>query len=98
MNFKETVYWLGSNTPDNIACIEEIDYGITVSTATSKNIRALYLKRNKEPLANILNCAEGCPIPKQLSEYYPNLTQKEWDAILRTATLVFSALEQSEEV
>ena len=44
-------------------------------------------------VTDILNSAEGCEIPSQLLANYPDISQKQWDATLRMATMLFIALQ-----
>lgn len=44
-------------------------------------------------LSGVLWRAEGCPIPAELQESFPEFRQDQWNAVLRLATLIFTALE-----
>ncbi|WP_317933131.1 hypothetical protein [Halioxenophilus sp. WMMB6] len=78
----------GSSTDDNLACtaniavVQEEEY-IGLGTASGRL------------LSGITNSAEGCAIPAELQESYPDLTQAEWDALLRVCTLLLTDLERT---
>ena len=89
--FRAALLSLGSETDDNTHALA----GIRVSefTSDSFNLGGLQLARLGAPLSDVLNCAEGCSIPTQVQECYPDLKQCEWDAVLRVATMTLSAFE-----
>lgn len=90
--FAATLLAFGSETEDNLALVDRIgiretpyyDYG---------RIIGLALKSNDTPVSDVLNFAEGSRIPEGVHQRFPELEQEDWDAVLRLATLVFSALE-----
>jgi len=76
----------GSDTTDNLACIDRLTLG------ESDGSFSLILKSG-ELVSDILNTAEGCNIPQQVQDSYPNLTQEQWDAVLRLSTIVLTLFE-----
>ena len=90
--FRAAFLSLGSETEDNCQALRHI----TVSEFGSESdfaLGGLQLARAGVPLSQVLNCAEGCPIPMQVQERYPDLEQNEWDAVLRVATMTLLAFE-----
>ena len=90
---KSSLLAFGSETGDNVACAERIgvedlpycDYGRIVGpTIKSRHIL----------ISDILNNAEGSAIPASLQEQYPELEQDDWNAVLRIATLAFTAFQR----
>ncbi|MEZ5387281.1 MAG: hypothetical protein R3F13_17365 [Prosthecobacter sp.] len=88
--FRKTFLAFGSETDDNKAALNavvvrefdpEYDFGFG-GLATSGG-----------PLSAILNSAEGCDIPTQVRTNYPDLTQGEWDAALRVATMALISFQ-----
>ena len=65
----------------------------TDSTRTDSTRTGAALRRSGIPVADLLNAAEGTPLPTQLAEDFPAVTQDDWDAVLRLATLLFVAAE-----
>lgn len=82
---------LGSDTDDNTQAIECIR--VSEFASDSFTLGGLQLARLGASLSDVLNCAEGCSIPTQVQECYPDLKQCEWDAVLRVATMTLSAFE-----
>jgi len=79
----------GSETEDNVQCVQRVKVG-TVPTTSGVGFA---LRTSNLSVARILNVAEGSPVPDDVLEYYPNITQEDWDAVLRLCTLVFSLCE-----
>ena len=75
-----------SETPDNLACIEQLK--IIEGDAAS----GLGLK-NGELISDIIHSAEGCEIPEQVKMAYPKLSQDQWDAALRVMTILITLFE-----
>ena len=48
----------------------------------------LAVRRRHWLVTEILNSAEGSPVPAQVRRDFPRITQREWDAVLRLATMV----------
>jgi hypothetical protein len=82
----------GSDTADNLDAITRVEIGMFPSTAERKS-EGMRLAATPVGLSNVLNAAEGCPLPPQLREEFPDLSQQDWDAVLRVACLVFLSLE-----
>jgi len=90
--FKEALFSYGSETEENISCIEEIEYR-EITERDGRISRGLFLRSSGFSLPDVLNFAENTPIPDRVSEEFPDLTQKEWDAIIRLAVLVLGATD-----
>jgi hypothetical protein len=89
--FRRALLDFGSETDDNRACAAEIG----VSTVRDRGLltTGLTLRRKGRLVSQILNDAEGTPVPAALRKRHAGITQREWDAVLRLATLVFISLE-----
>ena len=89
--FRAAFSSLGSETDDNTQALA----GIRVSEFASDSFAfgGLQLARLGAPLSDVLNCAEGCSIPSQVQQCYPDMKQSEWDAVLRVATMTLLAFE-----
>ncbi|HEY4024211.1 MAG TPA: hypothetical protein VGM75_36385 [Pseudonocardiaceae bacterium] len=88
---RRELLWFGSSTPDNRDAAERLAVGEVRRWGGRK--LGITLARTGSLVSDVLNQAEGCPIPDSLAEAYPDLVQEEWDAVLRLAALVLLALE-----
>ncbi|WP_073485694.1 hypothetical protein [Streptoalloteichus hindustanus] len=82
----------GSQTEDNQSCVERIGVCEEVSRDGSR-VRRLGLRSIGVPAADLLNAAEGVEVPESVRAEFPDVGQADWDAALRLATLVLTALE-----
>ena len=83
----------GSETEDNLACARRVAMAADAlpGTGPSRGGLAVTVGETGVQVADVLNVAEGCPLPAQVAEYFPEFSQDDWDAVLRLATLLFSA-------
>jgi hypothetical protein len=77
----------GSSTDDNKSCVSNIEI------VQKSKVVGIGTKSGRF-LSDIINAAEGCKIPEQVKSEYPDLTQSEWDAVLRVCTLLLVDLER----
>ena len=82
----------GSATDDNVAAVDRVTLG-ALRKRTGYDGWGLRLVGSGVPLSDVINSAEGSPIPEQVRADHPNLTQGEWDAVLRVACLAFLSFE-----
>ena len=94
---REALLDYGLRTSENVAAVERLDFGSGKPDATSVNpacgIRA---KASGYLLTDVLWRLEDEPIPSSIREDLPDLTQEDWSALLRIATLVLTAFESRE--
>jgi hypothetical protein len=83
----------GSETEDNLACARRVAMAADTSLGAgpSRGGLAATVGETGVQIGDVLNVAEGCPIPAQVAENFPGLLQEDWDAMLRLATLLFAA-------
>lgn len=92
----------GSETEDNLAAAQRLalEVDTTPHDASPAGVPGLAglaaavgsgADGARVQVADVLNAAEGCPVPEQVAEALPELTQEDWDAVLRLATLLFTA-------
>lgn len=83
----------GSETEDNLACARRVAMAADTGPGAgpSRGGLAVTVGETGARIVDVLNVAEGCPIPAQVAEYFPDLSQDGWDATLRLATLLFAA-------
>ncbi|HBE67364.1 MAG TPA: hypothetical protein DDW52_04370 [Planctomycetaceae bacterium] len=92
--FRAAFLRYGSQTDDNTSCMDAISVGRTNDGTSAKRRKIGYTFENLDAnVADILHSAEGCQIPEQVERDYPDITQHQWDAALRLATVFFVALE-----
>lgn len=82
----------GSDTEDNVACADSLMIARKLEPG-GRSVTGLAIKGKEVLIADILNFAEGCEIPRELREQYPELAQGDWDAAMRLATLVLTAMQ-----
>ena len=92
--FRKSFLRQGFNTYDNKECMNHIAVGRTVDGTDLRQPIIGYLFPDLGlNLTDVMNTAEGCAIPDEVRESYPNLTQGHWDATLRMATMFFVTLQ-----
>jgi hypothetical protein len=85
----------GSETPDNVQCIEHIDYGLLpIRWGVPVRRAALKIKGKSIGLAELAHEVEGSRIPASVRREYPELTTQEWHAFQRLVTMILIALEE----
>ena len=92
--FRQALLIFSSHSDDNVACAEELDIG-TFSQMEGTVEAGVRIRALGRLVSNVLWNAEGCPVPTQLREAIPEITQQQWDASLRFATLLMTAFECS---
>ena len=87
----------GLRTSENVAAVDRIDFGSGKPDAASMNpASGLRAKASGYLLTDVLWRLEDEPIPSSIREDLPDLTQGDWSALLRIATLVLTAFESRE--
>lgn len=90
--FRKAFLDFGSETPDNKAALDALVIK-AFDPGFDQGFGGLALAATDEPLSSILNSAEGCEIPKEIKHEHPTMTQSDWSAVLRIATMVMIAFE-----
>ncbi|MEI8043684.1 MAG: hypothetical protein WCL11_19905 [Verrucomicrobiota bacterium] len=90
--FRKALLDFGSETEDNQSCAAEI--GVGTVRGRDRCATGLALQRYGRLVSQVLNDAEGTPVPEAVRKHQAGITQQEWDAVLRLATLVFISLER----
>ena len=90
--FVRTLLDFGSETDDNTECVQRVGLGV-LSQLYGSGPAGFALRHSRIPVADVLNAAEGAPVPDQVTAEFPEVMQEDWDAILRLATLVLVAFQ-----
>jgi hypothetical protein len=87
---------ISSETPDNLNCRDHIEYGVVEEKHSSPG-KTYGLKVKSKPilLSDVMNIIENLALPKEVQEYFPDLTENEWDAVTRMITMILLAIECS---
>lgn len=90
---REELLRTGSSTPDNLSAATQVEYGEVAGEPGSPRTAGLKLSGTDILLADVLNAAEGSATPPEVRESFPELTQEQWDAVLRWTTMLMISLE-----
>lgn len=97
----EAMVEFGSETDDNLNCQDHIEYGIVYNEPGNDVLSTYGLKiRDKKILlSDVMNALEALKLsdlPDEVRNLFPSsLTDAEWDATMRMATMVFLAFEHT---
>jgi hypothetical protein len=90
--FVASLLAFGSETEDNMSCVERV--GIRrIPGGYGSQVIGLAMRSRDTMVAEILNAAEGSEVPATVLEALPGLEQADWDAVLRLATMILVSLE-----
>lgn len=85
----------GFETPDNLNCYDHIEVGwIHDRQFGPRSVYGLKLRDETVLVSDIIHLIEDMDLPDSVKDYYPELTENQWSAILRMATMVLLALER----
>lgn len=93
-SLRESILEFGSETNENVECAENVHLS-DVEMFNDWTSRVITVGEKRVPVADIMNFAEGVPVPVEVQEQFPSLSRADWDAALRLVTLVVSALHRS---
>jgi len=87
---KQLFFRIGSETEDNIESMSHIELGCSGSDIGIK------IKNKNIFISEIINALEDMEeVPHEVKEYYPDITDKEWQASTRLTTLILFLFEKS---
>ncbi len=87
---KQILVSFGSETEDNVECMNHFELGYL---GTDFGIK---IKNKKIFISDIINALEDMEeLPQEVKEYYPNMTDQEWQTSTRLSTLIFCWFEAS---
>jgi hypothetical protein len=85
---------MGSETPDNVNCMNHVEYGLTSDKPWGHEF-GFKIKGKDISLSDIINWAEE--IPNGVKEDFPDLTQEEYDACIRMVAMIVMAFERDKK-
>jgi hypothetical protein len=92
---KDAFVKTGDESPDNLSCIDYIEYGFVADQAWGvKTTYGLKLKRQGAMLSDLMNVLENCDMPEAIKKQFSGITGEEWDAATRMMTMILMALER----
>jgi hypothetical protein len=92
LRLRHALLEFGSSTDDNVNATSRVEVG-PIDVATARKGQGMRLTGTNIALTNVVNAAEGCPVPQRVREHYPDIQQEQWDAVLRIACLVLLSFE-----
>ena len=88
---------MGSETPDNLNCSQQIEYGrVDGREDGPATVFGLKVKGTEMLVSDVMHLVESEGIPESVLEYYPDLTDDQWSAVTRMTTMILLSLERGE--
>ncbi|MFF5965096.1 pentapeptide repeat-containing protein [Streptomyces collinus] len=93
--FREALRTAGSETPDNLACVQRLEYGTVPGPtyAPERERSGLKIAGTDILVSDLAWRIEDTPIPASVADDHPELTAEQWSAATRVITLLLGALE-----
>ncbi|TXC96846.1 hypothetical protein [Streptomyces sp. ISID311] len=85
-----TLLDFASETPDNQQAVQHI---AVLPAHQPQSVMRICLSRSGISLAQVLLRADGCPVPDSVLDEFPDLNQREWNAVIQVAGLTLLAFE-----
>ncbi|RKZ40727.1 MAG: hypothetical protein DRQ49_07425 [Gammaproteobacteria bacterium] len=88
--FKQQFLAFSSETDENLECLKYIEYGKMRDETSEKITHGIKIKDKNILISDIMNAIEDLDeVPAQVKEYFPALTNTEWQATTRVITVLF---------
>ncbi len=92
-----TLVEVGSETPDNLNCSQQIEYGrVDRRQVGPATVFGLKVKGTEMLVSDVMHLVEDDGIPESVQQYYPDLTDDQWSAVTRMTTMILLSLERGE--
>ncbi|GAA2312839.1 hypothetical protein GCM10010234_66950 [Streptomyces hawaiiensis] len=93
--FREALRTAGSETPDNLACVQRLEYGTVPGPpyAPERERSGLKIAGTDILVSDLAWRIEDTPVPATVADDHPGLTAEQWSAATRVITLLLGALE-----
>jgi len=87
----------GSRTPDNLNCVEHIEYGTVEGREFGPpTVSGLKVKESDVLISDVMHLVEDMDVPDIVKKYYIDITAEEWSAITRMTTMILLSLNRNE--
>ncbi|MET7479059.1 pentapeptide repeat-containing protein [Streptomyces sp. NPDC005648] len=95
--FRTALLTAASDTPDNLACAQHVEYGTVSgpSYAPEQERSGLKITGTDILVSDLAWRIEDTPIPDSIAQNLPELTPEQWSAATRAITLLLGALDDS---
>lgn len=98
-SFRRAFLKIASSTQENMRCLERVEYGLVAQGEQEQVSLGPKLKNKSILVSEILNALEDVETPPaEIKEYYPDLSDEEWQAALRLVTVIVFSLEEHLDV
>jgi hypothetical protein len=87
----QTFMGFGSETPDNLNCLEHIEYGVIEKN--DKKVAGLKLRNRSISLSQISARIETLSLPEKIRSEYPHMTNLDWKIATNITSLILYSLE-----
>ncbi|MFK0156709.1 pentapeptide repeat-containing protein [Streptomyces sp. NPDC090493] len=93
--FRNALLTAYSESPDNLACAEHLEYGSVAGPpyAPERERSGLRITGTDILVSDVACRMEDIPVPASVAEDYPALSPGQWSAVTRVVTLLLGALE-----
>ncbi len=81
----------GSETPDNLNCLEHIEYGVVEKNG--KNVAGLKIRNRSILLSQLSAQLETLSLPEKIRSEYPTVTELDWKIATNITSLILCSLE-----
>ena len=87
--FREKFLALTSETEENVNCLKHLEYGKLTDSEAERVTSGVKIKGKDILISEIMNAMEDIEyVPEPVKEYYPDLTNEEWQAATRFVTVM----------
>ncbi|MDN3026150.1 pentapeptide repeat-containing protein [Streptomyces sp. S.PB5] len=93
--FRKALLTAHSESPDNLACVEHLEYGSVPGPpdAPEREGAGLKITGTDILISSVASSMEDTPVPTSVAKDFPELTPEQWSAVTRLITLLLGALE-----
>ncbi|MEU6226688.1 pentapeptide repeat-containing protein [Streptomyces sp. NPDC047042] len=93
--FRKTLLTAASETPDNLACVQHLEYGTVPGPpyAPERGRSGLKIAGTDILVSDLAWRIEDTPVPASVAAGHPELTPEQWSAATRVIALLLGALE-----
>ncbi len=94
-SLRENFLKIVPETEDNLHCLNHVEYGDIIDRKSNELILGLKLKQKNLLVSEVLNALEDMEEPpEEVKDYFPEITNDEWQAITRLITVIMFSFEK----